>query len=89
MSGNGAIDPALVRCTACVEIRCTVFCGKDAIVPVCGDILVEMHKCVDCEHWGGSRIPECIASCLNAEEKWIAGDESPEQKQIKAALALP
>jgi hypothetical protein len=86
---SGAADPALVRCTACAEIRCTVFCGNDAIVPVCGDILVEMRKCADCGRRGGSPIPECIASCAHAVEKRIAGDESPEQKQVKAALALP
>ncbi|MDR1353205.1 MAG: hypothetical protein LBK05_07980 [Treponema sp.] len=86
---NGDADPLLVRCTACVQSRCEVFCGNGAIVPVCGDILVETRKCAGCGQYDGNRMPGCIASCPNAAEKLAAGPEGAEQKQIKAALALP
>jgi Fe-S-cluster-containing hydrogenase component 2 len=87
-SGDGNTDPALVRCAGCALIRCAVFCDKNAIVPVCGDILVETRKCLDCDRRGENRMPGCVASCPNAVEKHIAGDESAEQKQTRAASIM-
>ncbi|MDR1412026.1 MAG: hypothetical protein LBI91_07460 [Spirochaetaceae bacterium] len=86
---NGNADPLLVRCTACVQTRCQVSCGCGAIVPVCGDILVETRKCAGCERLGGGSLPGCIASCPNAEEKRIAGNGDIKQKQIEAVTAMP
>ncbi|MDR1025720.1 MAG: hypothetical protein LBL56_08330 [Treponema sp.] len=86
---NSDIEPLLVCCTTCAQTRCEVFCGNDAIVSVCGDILVETQKCAGCERRGGGRIPGCIVSCPNAAEKRIAEGGDIKEKQIRAATALP
>jgi Fe-S-cluster-containing hydrogenase component 2 len=86
---NGDVDPLLVCCAACAQARCEVFCGNDALVPVCGDILVETQKCAGCGRRGEGCIPGCIASCPNAAEKRIVEGGDIKQKQIKAATVMP
>jgi Fe-S-cluster-containing hydrogenase component 2 len=80
----------LIRCSDCGETACRLVCGRDALVVVAGDVLVDTAKCSLCDKRDakdrslGEVTPSCVTRCARSANKALRAG-SLREKRIAAA----